>query len=100
MANSKDVALTTIDNPYSPFSNYDSWYNYDTEKGYDCCGYIARVMELNNIQTSYLNEEEENEKINEVINRIVNDDPTGMYMKVEKLDSIENDRDFKVVKAS
>ena len=84
MANSKDVALTTIDNPYSPFSNYDSWYNYDTEKGYDCCGYIARVMELNNIQTSYLNEEEENEKINEVINRIVKDDPTGMYMKVEK----------------
>lgn len=100
MANSKDVALTTIDNPYSPFSNYDSWYNYDTEKGYDCCGYIARVMELNNIQTSYLNEEEENEKINEVINRIVKDDPTGMYMKVEKLDSIENNRDFKVVKAS
>lgn len=97
MSSTNEIALTTIDNPYSPFSNYDSWYNYDTEKGYDCCGYIARVLELNNIQTSYLNEEEESNKINEAIDQIVKYDPTGMYAKVEKLNSIENGKDFKVI---
>lgn len=100
MSSLKETALTTIDNPYSPFSRFDSWYNYDTEKGYDCCGYIDRVLSLNNIQTSYLNEEEENKKINEAIDQIVLYDPTGIYAKVEKLDSIENGRDFKIVKVS
>ena len=100
MANSNDVALTTIDNPYSPFSRFDSWLNYDTEKGWNCCGYIDRVLSLNKIETSYLNEEEEDKKINEAIDSIVLNDPTGMYVKVEKLNSIENGKDYRVLKVS
>ncbi len=100
MSSDKEIALTTIDNPYSPFSRFDSWYDFDTEKGYDCCGYIDRVLTLNNVQTSYLNEEEESKKIEEAIDQIVRDDPTGLYAKVEKLDSIENEKDYKILKVS
>lgn len=100
MSDSKETALTTIDNPYSPFSQFDDWYNYDTEKGYDCCGYLDRVLTLNNVQTSYLNEDEESKKIDEAIDQIVTIDPTGMFAKVEKLETKQNGRDFKVIKAN
>lgn len=35
--------LTTEDNPYNPFTDWDSWYNFDIFKGYDTCGLLARV---------------------------------------------------------
>jgi hypothetical protein len=38
-----EFLLTTKDNPFDPFEDWESWYNYDTLKGYDTCGYLARV---------------------------------------------------------
>ena len=91
-----DIALTTIDNPYSPFSQWDEWYLFDLENGYDCCGYLARMQ---NINTTLLKEEVEDEIINEAINDIVNLDPSGMYIKVKKVDpkTSEHGKDFKAV---
>lgn len=38
------VALTTVDNPYDPFTQFNEWYAYDTvQKGYYTCEYLARV---------------------------------------------------------
>lgn len=39
----KDFALSTSDNPFSPFDNFDGWYEYDEEKGYHTCQYLARI---------------------------------------------------------
>jgi len=36
-------ALTTIDNPYSPFTKFDEWNAFDQQKGYNTCAYLARV---------------------------------------------------------
>lgn len=36
--------LTTKDNPYNPFVNYDLWYAYDTIHEYNTCAYIARII--------------------------------------------------------
>ena len=38
-----DYMLTTIDNPYDPFTQWDDWYKFDMVKGYDTCGYLARL---------------------------------------------------------
>lgn len=38
-----DQMLTTIDNPWSPFDNFDEWYAYDVAHGYNTCAYISRV---------------------------------------------------------
>ena len=38
-----DSMLTTIDNPYNPFKNYDDWYAFDVQHGYFTCAYLARV---------------------------------------------------------
>ena len=98
MAN-REVALTTIDNPYSPFSQFDQWYLFDLENGYDCCGYLDRMQ---NVNTLLMQEDVEDEIIEKTINELVNLDPTGMYIKVEKVDPNETDngKDFKAVATS
>jgi len=94
----KETALTTIDNPYSPFSQFDEWYNFDTEKGYDCCGYIDRMKQIEKKETSYLSAEKEDQIIEEIIDEIVNTDPTGLFIKVEKQNKKdENGKDYKFV---
>lgn len=35
--------LTTIDNPYNPFTEWIPWYMEDQRLGYDTCGLIARI---------------------------------------------------------
>lgn len=35
--------LTTIDNEWNPFTNYDEWLARDHELGYDTNNYLARI---------------------------------------------------------
>lgn len=97
----KETALTTIDNPYSPFSQYDEWYNYDLEKGYDCCGYIDR-MSFGRLDSDSLSEEDEDQITESIIDEIVTTDPTGLFVKVEKVNNKTNEtndeKDFKLSK--
>ena len=39
----KEVMLTTVDNPFDPFTQWDQWYRYDENAGYHTCERIARV---------------------------------------------------------
>lgn len=36
--------LTTIDNPWSPFTDYWRWYNEDVRLGHDTCGLLDRFL--------------------------------------------------------
>lgn len=43
--NDEDVLLTTKDNPYNPFTEYDDWKYYDEiQNHYDTEAYVARVV--------------------------------------------------------
>jgi len=35
--------LTTKDNPYNPFTQFDEWFMFDELNGYHTCGYIDRL---------------------------------------------------------
>ena len=37
-------ALTTEDNPYDPFDEFDEWFAFDVSQGYHTCAYLARVV--------------------------------------------------------
>ena len=36
--------LTTLDNPFNPFTEWDQWYFYDLSKGYNTCERIASIV--------------------------------------------------------
>lgn len=44
----EEFMLTTVDNPYNPFNEFDQWYAFDISKGYHTCSYLARVSETSN----------------------------------------------------
>lgn len=76
----KRSRLTTFDNPYDPFDEFDSWFLFDSEKGYNSSGYLGRI-----VNTSEENSEEENEQeITRAIDEIIKYDFMNIYMKVEK----------------
>lgn len=81
-ATGTECRLTTFDNPYDPFDQFDSWFLFDTEKGYNTCAYLGRIA-----QTSpQLSDEENNEVIEEAIDEIIKYDFLNIYKKVVKSD--------------
>lgn len=72
--------LTTVDNPYDPYTNYDDWCAYDEEAGYCTNGYVARIASTSPAMT----EAEEKEAIEDAIDEIVRLDPLGIYVKLTK----------------
>lgn len=76
--NKDEIFITTLDNPYDPFTDFTNWYMYDVEKGYDTCGYMARLSFTNDM----FSDEENNEEIERVIDEIVKNDILGIYIKI------------------
>ena len=35
-----EYRLTTIDNPFDPFTEFDQWILFDKDKGYDSSEYV------------------------------------------------------------
>ena len=73
-----EYMLTTIDNPFNPFTNFDDWYAFDTSKGYNTCAYLDRICN----SPENFTEEEENQAINEAIDEIVKMNILGIYVKI------------------
>ena len=74
------VNITTIDNPFDPFDDFYNWFDYDVEKGYYTCQLLARFAKTNDLMT----DQEEEEAIEEAIDRIIEFDPLNIYIKIEK----------------
>ena len=72
-------ALTTFDNPYDPFKDFDKWFVYDVVEGYNSCGYLARIAKT----SEQLTEAENLNEIERAIDEIVRLNPT-LYKKVVK----------------
>lgn len=73
-------ALSTYDNPFNPFEDFSSWYRYDIDKGYDCCGFLDRVARTSSQMTDKENEEE----IERAIDEIIKYDFMNVYKKVRE----------------
>ena len=83
MAN--EVMLTTIDNPYNPFEQFDLWLLFDKEKGYNTCEYLARIVNL----TNDMSEKEIEVATDRAIDEIIINDPFGIYKKVASKDVVK-----------
>ena len=70
--------LTTIDNPYDPFEEFDKWYRFDTDKGYNSCSYLDRIAAT----SDKMSDEENDQEIERAINEIIKYDFMNIYKKV------------------
>ena len=74
----KQAMLTTIDNPFDPFDQFDSWINFDMEKGYNSCAYLARIA----FTSDSLSDAENMQEVERAIDEIIRYDFMNIYKKV------------------
>lgn len=70
--------VTTVDNPFDPFVDYDNWQRYDEDKGYYTTSLLCRLL---NVSTEY-DDEAYQECVDAAVDAIVRLNPNGMYRKV------------------
>lgn len=77
----EEFMLTTYDNPFNPFDDFEIWWKFDLRLGHDCCGVLAREA-----LTSELYSDEVNNKIiKDATDEIVKRNPT-LFRKVFRSD--------------
>ena len=76
----KDCMLSTVDNPYDPFEQFNLWLMFDKEKGYDSCERLARLVDL----TDDMTQKEIDEEIERAMDELIKLDFTDTFIKVYK----------------
>ena len=76
----RECMLTTIDNPYDPFDQFDSWNRFDMDKGYYSCSYLDRIART----SDQLSETENSKEIERAIDEIIKYDFRNIYKKVTR----------------
>lgn len=76
------IHITTIDNPFDPFEDFESWFLFDCEKGYYTCSRLARLANIEENMT----EEQEDQEIERATDRLIQLDPLDIYKKVIKIE--------------
>lgn len=74
----KGHMLSTIDNPYSPVTEWERWYNWDEAAGYHTTAFLARVAH----PSPALALVDEEALIEDAIDEIVRENVLGIYIKV------------------
>ena len=72
--------LTTVDNPYDPFKQFDEWFAFDIEKQYYSCSRLARLTNI----CDEMCETEIDEEIERAIDRLIEIDELNIYKKVTR----------------
>lgn len=79
MNDENEFMLTTYDNPYNPFEDFERWWKEDLLLGHDCCGLLARTANVSSLSS----EELEQEDIRQAMDYIVSRSPM-IYKKVNR----------------
>lgn len=81
----EEVMLSTMDNPYNPFDNFEQWYMFDELKARQenrptCCGYLARV----DYSSDEVSEAEQIQTMNDIIDEILTLNLSGKFIKLTR----------------
>lgn len=80
-SNTDDVyMLTTVDNPYDPFTQWNEWFAFDESSGYHSCSLLARVA----VTSDELSDVDQLFAIQQAIDEIVSENVSGVHRKVSQ----------------
>jgi hypothetical protein len=80
-----EYMLTTVDNPFDPFTRFDEWMDYDISMGYHTAAFLDRIAKVSND----LSQPDQQLAIQNAIDEIVQENVSGMWRKVSR-DSFVN----------
>lgn len=75
----KEHMLTTVDNPFNPFTQFEEWYAFDERVGHRTTQFLARIVR----SSDELSEADQSLAIEQAIDEIINENVSGLYRKVE-----------------
>lgn len=81
----EDVTITSLDNPFNPFTDFKSWYAYDIQMGYNTCERLASIVKC---VPESLTLEENNYFVEKAIDELIKYgcyDKTGQFVGYKKL---------------
>lgn len=73
-----EAMLTTTDNPYNPFDDFDSWLAFDVRAGHHTLSYLARIVTV----SDELSDADYNLAIEHAIDEILDYNLNGLYKKI------------------
>jgi hypothetical protein len=76
-----EYMLTTVDNPFDPFSQFDEWFEFDSRMGYHTASFLDRIVK----DSSELSEPDQALAIQNAIDEIVEENVSGMWTKVSRV---------------
>ena len=77
---SNEVMLTTIDNPFNPFDDFENWRMFDIEKQHYTCERLARSVNL----SEEMSQSEVDAETERAIDEIIKYDVEDIYQKVSR----------------
>ena len=75
-----EYMLTTVDNPFDPFTQFEEWMQYDVSMGYNTAAFLDRIAKVSND----LSQPDQALAIQNAIDEIVQENVSGMWRKVSK----------------
>lgn len=79
-----EYMLTTVDNPYDPFTQWDDWFAWDDAAGYCTPGLLARITRM----SAELSEADQHLAVQDAIDEIVRENVLGVLRKVKRGDTV------------
>lgn len=77
-----EYMLSTVDNPFDPFTEFDQWYVWDEQAGYHTPALLARIAH----QSSDLSETDQFIVVQDAIDEIIKENVSGMHRKLKRGD--------------
>lgn len=72
--------LSTIDNPFNPFDEYEQWYAFDVASGYNTGQFLARIVKA----SDDLSDADYDLAIEQAIDECVMINVLGVFVKITK----------------
>jgi hypothetical protein len=70
--------LTTVDNPFNPWTDYDEWLAFDEDNGYYSNALLARIV----VTSDALSEADQQVAIENGISEIISENVSGMHKSI------------------